>query len=144
MLHENTPRELNITAHRAPANVWDRRGWNGTSEQLALSRWLVGLGGSALAIQGLRRRSVSGSIMAGLGSSLAWWALSGEGDLSDVWRRAGHLMERIGWSWHDRVGQESAESFPASDAPSWTPTVGTGVVRGAATSRTSARAGRIR
>src|SRR5437762_1355182 len=98
MLHEQTPPELNITAHRAPANVWDRRGWNGTSEQLALSRWLVGLGGSALAIQGLRRRSVSGSILAGLGSSLAWWALSGEGDLSDVRRRAGHLMERIGWS----------------------------------------------
>src|SRR5947207_666397 len=92
MLHENTPRELNLTAHRAPANVWDRRGWNGTTEQLAMSRWLVGIGGSALAVQGLRHRSVSGSILAGVGTTLAWWALSGEGDLSDVSRRAARLL----------------------------------------------------
>jgi hypothetical protein len=126
---QDTPRELNITAHRAPASVWDRRGWDGTSEQLALSRWLVGIGGGALAIQGFRQRSVPGSLLAGVGTTLAWWALSGEGDLSEVRRRIGHLIERAGWSRSDRVVEASAESFPASDAPSWTPTVGTGVVR---------------
>src|SRR5206468_13014901 len=98
MTHEHTPRELNITAHRAPASVWDRRGWNGTSEQLALSSWLVGIGGGALALQGLRQRSVPGSILAGFGTSLAWWALSGEGDLSGVRRRLSHLLDRAGWS----------------------------------------------
>jgi hypothetical protein len=128
-MHEHTPRELNITAHRASANVWDRRGWNGTPEQLALSRWLVGIGGTALAVEGFRRRNVSGSILAGVGTTLAWWALTGEGDLSQVRRQADLLLERIGWSSHDRVVEASTESFPASDAPSWTPTVGTGVVR---------------
>jgi|SRR5438067_10810280 len=129
MMHERTPRELNITAHRAPASVWDRRGWDGTSEQLALSRWLVGLGGGALALQGLRQKSVGGSILAGVGTSLAWWALSGEGDLSNVWRRVGHWVERAGLTRDDQVASASAESFPASDAPSWTPTVGTGIAR---------------
>ncbi len=65
---------LNLTTHRAPASVWDRRGWDGTREQLTMTRWLVGIGGGALALQGLRQRSVAGSILAGLGGSLAWWA----------------------------------------------------------------------
>ncbi len=97
---------LNLTTHRAPASVWDRRGWDGTREQLTMTRWLVGIGGGALALQGLRQRSVAGSILAGLGGSLAWWA---------------------GWRTEDQVHDASADSFPASDAPAWTPTVGTGL-----------------
>jgi hypothetical protein len=119
--------ELNLTTHRAAESVWERSGWDGTREQLAITRWLVGIGGGALALQGLRQRSIAGSILAGLGGGLAWWALTGEGDLSDVRRRLGAAVERVGWISHDRVHDESAESFPASDAPSWTPTVGTGI-----------------
>lgn len=119
--------ELNLTAHRAPESVWERSGWNGTREQLAMTRWLVGIGGGALAVQGLRQRTIVGALLAGVGGGLAWWALSGEGDLSESRQWFERALERTGWSPRDRVHDESAESFPASDAPSWTPTVGTGL-----------------
>ncbi len=125
---------LNLTTHRAASSVWDRRGWDGTREQLAMTRWLVGIGGGALAIQGLRQRSVAGSILAGIGGSLAWWAFTGEGDLSDARRFVSQLVDRAGLRHDDLVHDASADSFPASDAPAWTATVGTGL-RGQAQAR---------
>jgi hypothetical protein len=122
---------LNLTTHRAPASVWDRRGWDGTREQLATTRWLLGIGGAALALQGLRQRSVIGSVLAGVGGGLAWWALTGEGDLSESRRWIQQMAERAGWRRDDLVHDASADSFPASDAPAFTPTVGTGLSGGA-------------
>ena len=118
---------LNLTPHRAPASVWDRRGWDGTREQLAMPRLLIGIGGGALALHGLRNRTVTGGLLAGIGGTLAWWALTGEGDMSGARRWFGQLIERARWRTDDLVHDASADSFPASDAPSFTPTVGTGV-----------------
>ena len=78
--------ELNLTTHRGEKSVWERSGWDGTREQLAMTRWLVGIGGGALALQGLRQRTIAGSLLAGIGGGLAWWALTGEGDLSEARR----------------------------------------------------------
>jgi hypothetical protein len=119
--------ELNLTTHRASgASVWNRPGWDGSTE-LAITRWLVGVGGGALAIEGLRRRGYSGSFFAGLGSTLVWWALTGQGDLSRTRLWFADVLER---RLHptDPVQAASDESFPASDPTSFTPTVGT-VVR---------------
>ncbi len=127
MSDSTSANELNLTMHRSSVSVWNKRGWDGSRERLTLSRWLLGVGGGALAVEGLRRRSVAGGMMAGLGGTIAWWALSGEGDLSDARRWFDQLLARAPWQRDDRVHEASADSFPASDAPSWTPTVGTGL-----------------
>jgi hypothetical protein len=128
MTQSTQPTELNLVTHRAPYSVWNRRGWDGTTDW-ATTRVLVGVGGGALAIEGLRRRGVTGSFFAAIGGSLAWWALTGEGDLSVAERWFHRVLQLAPWNRPDLVQQASDESFPASDAPSWTPTVGTSLRR---------------
>jgi hypothetical protein len=124
------PKIANLTTHRAPNSVWERQGWDGRREPLAMTRILVGVGGGALAVQGIRQRTWTGRMLAGIGGTLAWWALTGEGDLGGARRWFTSVLDGVGWHADDLVHQASDDSFPASDAPSWTPTVGTGVRRG--------------
>ena len=128
-----SPRKANLTSHRAPASVWDKSGWDGTPERLALTRLLVGIGGGALALQALRQRSWGGGVLAGIGGTLAWWALTGEGDLSEARCWFERVLQRAPWNREDAVHEASDASFPASDAPSFTPTTGASV-RGPAAS----------
>jgi hypothetical protein len=127
MTDQTADLNLTLATHRAPASVWERQGWDGSKEPLALTRWLVGAGGAALAIQGVRQKTLIGGVLAGIGGTLAWWALTGEGDLSHPRRWLSNTLDRMPWCGDDLVHESSDQSFPASDPPSFTPAVGTGL-----------------
>ena len=111
---------LNLVQHRGEPTIWDQcapaRGWDA-------ERWaLATLGGLCLA-QGFRHRTMPGLLLTLAGSGLAWWAAGGADERRVRRGRVQvHLPHRR--AAEDVVTAAAEASFPASDAPSWTPTTG--------------------
>jgi hypothetical protein len=110
---------LNLVQHRGEPTVWDRQA---THFACDTERWVAGMAATALLAYGFTRRSSAGFLLALAGTGLAWWAAT----TADTRRvRRGRLRAALRHrEYSDIIATSGEESFPASDAPSWTPTTG--------------------
>jgi uncharacterized membrane protein len=83
-----------------------------------LRRLAILIGAGALVVYG-RRSNWAGRVAASLGAALAARALAGHDDLAPLLARRG-----LGQATEAAIDDMGADSFPASDPPSYTSTVG--------------------
>ena len=111
----------NLVSYRAPASVWNKRGWRGTTIEERVVPTIVSAVGALLLRHGVKRGSWRGLAPAVAGATLMGCVAAGLCDPRHAGVRWKHLFRQRSV---DRLTTELLDSFPASDPLSVTASAG--------------------